>query len=330
MQSNRRFNVVWNILKILVAAALVWVLLSKTDLDQFLALRGRILLPYLVATLILYICLTLLKAFKYHLLIQQRTEYLRVLNIVVMQNALSNFFSNSAGAASYLALLKIEEKVKMGRSGLVFMITKIGDLFAVWIVMIFCSLLLWDRIVALQKIVLLLGLVVGIGFVVFFVAMFWRRWFINILSRLLTRLRLTRFSFVEQIIQALDAFAEMEQNAVFSTVFIAFGLSFLYYLLTLAWMVVSMRVFSLQVETLVIVFVSGILQLYSLVPITVFGGLGVTEVTSLYLYSLFGVDHGDLSVVLVGWRVLYYLTNLVVLIYMPVYAVFIERRLKSK
>jgi uncharacterized protein (TIRG00374 family) len=330
MSSNRRFNSIWNILKILFASVLVWYLLSKTELDQLLALRQRILVPYLIATLVLYASLTLIKAYKYHFLIQQQTEYPRVLNIVVMQNALSNFFSNSAGMASYLALLKIEEKVKMGRSGLVFIITKIGDLFAVWIVMILCSILVWERITALQNVVLLLGLLVALGFAVFFVAVFWRRWFITGLSSLLTRLRLTRFSIIEQVMQALDAFAEMEQNAVFTTVFFAFGLSFINYLFTLAWMVVSMRVFSLDVETLVIIFVSGILQLFSLIPVTVFGGLGVTEVTSMYLYSLFGVDHGEISVVLVGWRVLYYLTNLVVLIYLPVYAIFIERKMKSK
>ena len=329
MQSNRRFNIVWNILKILVAAILVWILLSKTDLNQLFALRNRILISYLIATVVLYVFLTLFKAFKYHLLIRQPTEYPRVLNIVVLQNALSNFLANSAGMASYLALLKIEEKVRMGQSGLVFVITKIGDLFAVWLVMIICSFLLWERIVALQEIVVIVEIIVGLGFVVFFMAIFWRRWFITAFNRLLTRFQLVRFSIVKQVMQTLDAFSEMEQNAVFSTVYFAIGLSILHYLLTLSWMVVSMRVFSLPLETFVIVFVSGILQLFSLVPINVFGGLGVTEVTSLYLYSLFGVNQSEISVVLVGWRILYYLTNLVVLIYLPVYAIFIERRLKS-
>ena len=327
-QSNRWFNIVWNTLKILVAAILVWILLSKTDLNQLFALHNRILISYLIATVILYIFLTLFKALKYHLLIQQPTEYPRVLNIVVLQNALANFLANSAGMASYLALFKIEENVRMGQSGLVFVITKIGDLFAVWFVMIICSFLLWHRIVAMQQIVLFLEIIVGMGFIVFFMAIFWRKWFITSLNRLLTRFQLVRFSLVKQIMQVLDAFSEMQQNTVFSIVFFAIGLSILHYLLTLSWMVVSMRVFSLQLETLVIVFISGILQLFSLVPINVFGGLGVTEVTSLYLYSLFGVNQGEISVVLVGWRILYYLTNLVVLIYLPVYAIFIERRLK--
>lgn len=329
MTSNRRFSVVWNILKILTAAILVWILLSKTDLNQLFALHNRILAPYLIATVVLYISLTLFKAFKYHMLIQQPTEYPRVLNIVVLQNALSNFLANSAGMASYLALLKVEEKVRMGQSGLVFIITKIGDLFAVWFVMIICSFFVWERITALQEIVVLLEIIVGVGFIVFLMAIFWRSWFITGLNRLLTRLHVVRFSLIKQIMQTLAAFSEMEQNTVFRIVFLAIGLSILHYLLTLSWMVVSMRVFSLQLETLVIVFVSGILQLFSLVPINVFGGLGVTEVTSLYLYSLFGVNESEISVVLVGWRILYYLTNLVVLIYLPIYAIFIERKLKS-
>jgi len=329
MASNRRFNIIWNILKILTAAVLVWILLSKTDLEQLFALHDRILPPYLIATVVLYISLTLFKAFKYHVLIQQPTEYPRMLNIVVLQNALSNFFANSAGMASYLALLKVEEKVKLGQSGLVFIITKIGDLFAVWLVMILCSLLVWDRIAPLREMIVLLEIAVGAGFTVFFMAILWRSWFITGLNRLLARLNLLRFSVVKQIMQTLAAFSEMQQNTVFSIVLLALGLSVLHLLLTLAWMVVSMRVFSLQLETVFIVFVSGILQLFSLVPINVFGGLGVTEITSLYLYSLFGVNESEISVVLIGWRILYYLTNLVVLIYLPIYTIFIEPRLRS-
>ena len=329
MSTDRRFNIIWNILKILIAVVLAGSVILETDLHELMALREQILLPYLIATFVLYSSLTFFKAFKYQILLQQQTSYSRILNIVVMQNALSNFVANSVGMASYLTLLKVEEKVKMGRSGLVFLITKIGDLFAVWVVMIVSTALFWVWITELHRIVVALETIIGAGFTIFFAALLYRRPFISILNSLLQRFRLTRFSFVEQGTQVLDAFAEMEQGSILRIVFVAFGLSIVNYMVTLLWMVASMRALNLQADTWVIVFVTGVLQLFSFLPVNIFGGLGVTEVTSLYLYSLFGVAQDGLNAILVGWRVLYYLANLFVLIYLPFYTVFIEPHLKQ-
>jgi uncharacterized membrane protein YbhN (UPF0104 family) len=330
MSSDRRFNSIWNIIKILIAVVLAGYVLARTDLNELISLGGQIVPALLFATFILYASLTVFKAFKYQVLLQQETSYWRVLNVVVMQNALSNFLANSVGIASYLTLLKVEEKVRFGRSGLVFLITKIGDLFAVWVVMVLCSILFWSRIVELHQVVLILETIIGLGFIFFFAALFFRRFFISLFNSFLQRLHLTRIPLVGDVTQVLDAFAEMGERNILRVVFIAFGLSLLYYLVTLTWMVVSMRAFGFDAETWVIVFVSGALQLFSFFPVTIFGGLGVTEVTSLYLYSLFGVEQVGLTAILVGWRVLYYLTNLFVLAYLPFYTLWIEHRLRPR
>jgi uncharacterized membrane protein YbhN (UPF0104 family) len=330
MSSDRRINFVWNAVKILFSGSLVWYFLSWVNLNELFSVRERINPVYLAVTVFLYVVLTLFKAYKYQVLIQQKTKYLRVLNIVIIQNALSNFLMNSAGVASYFALLRFEEKVKLRRSGLVFAITKIGDLFSIWVVSIICSWLLWDRILVLRTIILVSLIVFGLGFVVFFAGLFWRKGFILLINRVLTSVRLTRFLFFRDVENALISFSEMPHGLVFEIVLKAFGLSFLYYLLTLLWMVVSMKAFQLPADSLVILFVSCILQLLSMIPVNVFGGLGITEITSLYLYSLFGIAQNELSIVLVGWRIFFYITNLIVVLYLPIYAIFIERNISSE
>ena len=55
-------------------------------------------------------------------------------------------------------------------------------------------------------------------------------------------------------------------------------------------------------------------------PITIFGSLGVSEVTSLYLYELFGFSQDLMSPILLAWRAVFYLMNLFVLLYLPLYA----------
>lgn len=330
MSTNNRFNLIWNALKILVAVVLVRYVFSQTNLNEFLSLRERIVIPYLVATILLYSILTILKAFKYQILLQQNTQYLRVLNVVVLQNAISNFFANSVGIASYMAMLKVEENVKIGKSGLVFLIIKIGDLFAVWLVMLVFGVLYWDQISAVRQAFVLAEVLIGIGLAFFFGVLFFRSFFVNSFSKWMERLGLTRFSLIRQVIQAIQAFAEMEHKAMMRIVSIAFGLSLFYYFFTLGWQVVSMYTFGLHVQVWVIIFVSGILQLFSMLPINIFGGIGITEATAFYLYPLFGANQDELSLILLGWRILYYLTNLIVLIYLPIYTVFIERRMRPK
>jgi uncharacterized membrane protein YbhN (UPF0104 family) len=330
MSSDRRFNTIWNVFKILIAVTLAGYVFTRTDLNELISLGGQLVPHLIVATFLLYTSLTLFKAVKYQILLQQRTSYWRVLNVVVMQNALSNFLANSVGIASYLTLLKVEEKVRLGRSGLVFLITKIGDLFAVWVVMVISTALFWERIAELHQVVLILEAVIGAGFVFFFAALFFRKFFISIFNSFLQRFHLIKLPFVGDVAQVLDAFAEMEERNILRIVFIAFGLSLVYYMFTLLWMVTSLRAFGLEAETWVIVFVSGALQLFSFFPVTIFGGLGITEVTSLYLYSLFGVEQEGLTAILVGWRVLYYLANLFVLTYLPFYTLLIERKIKPR
>ncbi len=331
MLSNRKIGTAWNLLKILFAIILVAYFLSWVDLDELYDLWNRIRMPHLLATVALYSALTFFKAYIYRqILIEKRTRYPRVLNIVVLQNSISNFLATSAGLASYLALLRLEENVKIRQSGLTFLIIKLGDLFAVWALSIVCSFLLWNRVEELHTAILFFLILVGVGFVVFFLALFWRRVFISTTNRIMRSLKLTRFSFFAQVINALDAFAEMPQGMVFHIVYKAFGLSFIYNLITMAWMVVSMNAFQMPIDTLSVIFVSCILQLFSMIPVNVFGGLGITEVTSLYLYSLLGVPSDELSIILVGWRVFYYLTNLLLVLYLPIYALLIAPKIPTE
>ncbi len=134
-----------NLLKALLALALIWVVFSKTNFSEVWSLRAGLSLPWTLATLLLYLLLTFLKAFQYHSMFEGQTSYPRVVSIVVWQNALSNFVAAGAGVASYFALFKTEENIKFGRSTLVFLMTKAGDLFSVWAVLVVSSLLRRDR-----------------------------------------------------------------------------------------------------------------------------------------------------------------------------------------
>lgn len=314
-----------NLIKALLALILIWLVFSKTNFSEVLALRDKISFPWLAWTFLLYVSLTFFKAFQYYFLIDRKTPYLRVVSIVVWQNALTNFVAAGAGVASYLALFKAEENVKFSRATLAFLITKVGDLFSVWVVFIVCNVFLWDEMALFHSISFFLIGSIGLGLLFFGAIIVFRRRFISWLGFVFKKIRLTKFSLAQKSMGILSALAMQDPVTIYKTVGQAFTLSFVYYLMTLAWMMAGMRMLAAPVSGWSIIFVSCILQLVSIVPITIFGSLGVTEFTSLYLYEIFGVSQTVMSPVLLAWRVIFYLTNLLVLLYLPVHALFFSK-----
>jgi len=59
-------------------------------------------------------------------------------------------------------------------------------------------------------------------------------------------------------------------------------------------------------------------------PVSVFGGLGITETSALYFWSFFELPENVLAPALIGIRVIFYLFNLIPLIYLPAYSVWIK------
>lgn len=315
----------WSIAKIILALILVWFVLSKTDLAQLYALRERISLPWLALTLLLYFSLTLLKTLQYYFLIGRRVDYPQVLNIVVVQNAISNFIATSAGIASYLALFRVEQGVKVSRAALAFLLAKVGDLISIWLFMLVSSLLVWPLVASFHSLILLSLSFIGVAILGFFAAVFLRQKFVSVLAWFVEKLKLSRLGFVNKLMDLLASLAEQEHGFVFRMVGTGIAFSLIYMTVTMLWLYASLQTFSFEIQFLQVVFVNIFMQLISYLPIQVFGGLGVNETTSLYLYGIFNFPQTELAATLIGTRLLFYLTNLAVLLYLPVHTLFFSR-----
>jgi hypothetical protein len=112
-----------SLLKIIFAILLIGIVLSNTELDQIKNVWANISVGWVILSFFLFTLLTLLKAFQYYILINEEVTYPQILNLVVWQNAVSNFFASSAGVASYLTLFHVEYGVKVGRAAIVFLLT---------------------------------------------------------------------------------------------------------------------------------------------------------------------------------------------------------------
>ena len=321
-ESRRLSSTLWNILKIILALVLVGFVLSYTDLTQLFALRERISLPWLAVGIVLYFILTLLKAWQYYFLIGRRVNYPQVLNIVVVQNAISNFIATGAGIASYLALFRVEQGVKFSSAALAFVLAKIGDLISIWSFMLIASWFVWTQVDTLHSLIIILLTLIGSLILIFFVAVFLRQRFVSLLRAIVDRARLSRFGIVAKGMDVMQTLAEQEHGFVFRIVGLDILFSLIYMTVTMTWIYASLKTFSFEISILFVVFVNVFMQLVSYLPIQVFGGLGVNETTMLYVYSFFYLPQAELAAVLIANRMLFYLTNLLVLLYLPLYTLF--------
>jgi uncharacterized membrane protein YbhN (UPF0104 family) len=311
----------WAALRALIAVLLIGFVISKTDLPGLFALRERLSAAWLAAALASYLALTVLKALQYYFLIGRRVPYPQVLNIVVIQNGISNFIAPGAGIASYLTLLRVEQGVKLSRAALAFLLTKVGDLISIWLFLLASSLFIWPQVAALHGLIAVLLTVIGGAILVFFAAVILRRKFMPPVRALADRIPRGSLGIVDQALDFLQSVAGQDQGFVMRMLGTGVLFSLIYMAVTMVWVYAGLRAFSFEAGALPVVFVNTLMQLISYLPIQIFGGLGVTETGLLYLYGNFGFPQTELAAVLIGARVLFYLTNLIVLLYLPLHAV---------
>lgn len=329
-QTTGAKNLLWSAAKIIIGFLLIIFVVSRAGLSEITALIAQVSWGWLGFTFILFSLLSLLKAWQYHVLFDSDFPYSQILSVVILQNAISNFVASSAGVAAYLTMLRADQGIKIGRSASVFVITKVGDLIAIWLGLIISLLFVWQQVDAVHNLILFLLALIGAGLTVFGAIIFLRRKFVDVLSRMIEKTGLMKFQLIQRLLVLAGTLADIEQKNVLRIMLTACGLSCTYLILTFAWTYSSLHTFNLPVTIWVVIFVSCMLQLLSIIPIQVFGGLGVSEAASLYFFGLFGFSQGQLAAVLIGQRILFYLTNLTVLLYLPLHALFLNRPVKKE
>jgi uncharacterized membrane protein YbhN (UPF0104 family) len=328
-EEPRQKRIPWNILKVILALIFTGFVLSKTNFQGLFALRNQISAGWLISVFLLFGSLTILKSLQYYFLIGRQVSYSEILNIVIIQNAISNFIATSAGIASYIAMFSAGQGVNMSKSTLVFVLAKICDLIAIWLFLAVAVIMTWSQIVPFHSLVIFILTVIGLALVVFFVAIFFRQKFTGLLVAILNRLNLMRIAIVSKSMGTMLALVEQEQSFIFRIINVGILFSTFYMLVTLAWLYASLRAFSFEIDVLPTVFVNSLLQLISYIPVQIFGGLGITEASMLYFYGPFNLPEAEITTVLVANRLLFYLANLVVLLYLPVGKFLFGRSRKS-
>jgi uncharacterized membrane protein YbhN (UPF0104 family) len=317
-------SLVWNVLKILLALGLVFFVLSKTDVAELSSTLQSASIFWLIVSAVLFVLLTLLKTLQYYTLMRHELTYAQVLNLIVWQNAVSNFFLAGAGILTYITTTRMEHEMKVSRSVTIFFLTKVGDLTAIWLALGISSRLVWSQIGILQIPILILLAGIGIVLAGFFLTILYRQRFVFTLDRILTRLGALKIKLIEKGMSDLRSLATVKQARILNLFGRLLLYSLLYLAITISWMYANLAIFHLQLNIPAVIFVSVLMQLVSYFPISVFGGLGINETSALYFWSFFDVSQDVLAPALIGIRIVFYLFNMIPLIYLPVYSTFLR------
>lgn len=308
---------IWNITKILIAVVLIGFVISTTDIQQLELTWKSLSQDWLLASVLLFFLMIIVKTLQYRALINPNLSFWNVLNITVLQNAISNFVSNAAGVATYAAMFKEDHGVKLSRSALAFVLIKVGDLFAILVILVSSLLFVWPSVEPLHGLLLILSIGIFAVLAVFICTLVFRQWFVEVLRKFLEWIRLIRIVVVQRLLSTLEAICLLDHAHVIRLLVKVLIYSSLYFFVTVSWAITVVYAFNIDIELPGILFISGMQQIISFIPIQVFGGIGVTEVSSMVLYGFFGIPQSEISAALLGIRIYNTLLNGLSLLYIP-------------
>ena len=311
MEFNK--HLIWQILKLVTAFALIAAVVSEVNLESMVVLWQRISLPWFLLSIFAFYAVLWSMARRYWVLIGTRITFHELLHIVLYQNIMGNLIATAAGAAWYVGILRNKHDIQLTNGLLSLLLARFGDLLTLLVSLSFATLVVWQQIPTLHVVVTVVIFLLMAVALLSLLLLVLRRQLVEIAGRILGKCDLHKKVVVGRIFAGLTAFSNQEIDQSRLSIGPLTG----YSVLTLGTMLLfaysSLQIFGVRIDIWPVIFVVSLTQIMTLVPIQVFGGLGLYDFTYLYLYGLFGMHGSQFAAVVVGLRLCFYLTNLVLL-----------------
>lgn len=311
---------VWGLLKILMAVALAGFVISNIQPSDLGKLIGRISVPWLIVGVAALVCTTWCLTVRYWILLERQVPLPQMLGIVILQNGLTSFVASAAGLASYLVTLRGEYGISVRRGVMSLLIARWGDVLAIDAALAISSWVLWPQIAPLRAMVTVLLVGITGGLLVLCIPIILPQPTSVAIHKLVRATRLNRVDFMDRTAQRLIMELDADAGKMRRSLLPLTGYSCLIFVLMTCWVYAVVRAFALPIDIWSIAFVGALTQLMTVIPIQVFGGLGVFDVTSMYLYGLFDIAQPESALFIVSLRAILYLVNGLLLLYLPVMA----------
>ncbi len=243
-------------------------------------------MPWLLASLFYIPASIALVAWRYRLLVNGRVAYPAMLRLVVFQGAISTFLANAAGSLSFMGILARVYKVPAELALQSTVIARAGDMCASLLVAALLCAAAWHRLAAFHTLILFaMALSVAILLALAITVVAVRRADRESLSEG----NATGASMWQKLAGFCARVARLD-SAYLSAVLPGTLLQSLALQAVVAVaMYLNARAFGLEIGFFEAALVGIASSFLASVPITVFGGLGVYEVSTVVLFAAFGV-----------------------------------------
>lgn len=308
----------WTGFKILLALVLIVVLFARTSPTEILDVWQRASLVWLLGSFLFFYATFWAMAQRYWLLIGRRIPFSNLLGLVIFQTVLGNLVATSAGAISYVVMLRARYNIRATTGVSSLILSRLGDAVVVWLALLVAVGFVWGQVQSLHW--LLVALMLGLGGILLACAsvLIWRERLVHLVERILAKTPLAKSAVLHSLVEKASALAQISTAELVQLGLRAAFWSFAIFAINFAFAICNVAMFHVPIGMPQLLFLYVFTLLLGILPIQVFGGLGVYEVSMVFLYGMFGIDAAYITPILLSWRVLFYVMNLLVLVYLPI------------
>jgi uncharacterized protein (TIRG00374 family) len=312
---SNRWPAIWLAAKISLALGLAYILISSVSLSDIQSMGEQLYLPWLIPSILCYISYLYLSARRSWNLLLRSVPFNQVMWITSVQSVIGNFIATTAGITSYVALLRGRHQIGLTQSLGSIIISRLIDLFLITFVFIITMILSWKDVQSIHFYLIITTFIVVFSTIFATLILFWNKKIVQAIkpfnghkNRILSGIS-TQISVIADKVSDI----EPEKKRLFFRISITNSLAI--FIVQALFGYCNMNLFGIDIAFHEMLFVMSTGLFISLIPIQVFGGLGVSEATNFYLYGLFVPNHAILIPFLLANRVYFYLLNLLIVPY---------------
>jgi uncharacterized protein (TIRG00374 family) len=301
----------WMFMKIGLAVALTAIVLMQTNLQDIMATLQRASFGWLLIAVLAFLLNVGMTAWRAGYLLGGRVPSRALLESTIVQTSIGNLVATGAGMVAYVSLLRQKKHAPIASSVTSLILARVADVF-VLSVLLGSVTILWSESKPVRwfAVILCSG---GLMICAVAMAALWRRkWIIAQIHWISNRLGLLRFTAVGRAIDLLDRLAKDHSTTRIGPVLCYTAVnqvaSWLFF-----WS--CLQAFNLALNPWASVLILSLIQLITVIPVQVVGGLGIFDATTIYLLGLFSISTTIAAPVLVGYRIVFYVCNLLLLLF---------------
>ena len=303
-------HMIWQVVKFATAFGLIAIVISEVNLESVSVLWKRVSMSWFLLSIVAFYGSIWFMARRYWSLIGTQISFKELFHFVIYQTIMGNMITTAVGAAWYVGALRNEGKIRITRSLFSLVAARFGDLVTLLVTLVIATLVVWRHVPTLQVlIIVVISVLTGVALIGVLTLIFRRR-VVAFIGQVIDKRNLRGKSFLNRTLHQLTSFLNQEAAQYRQSIgpFSIYSVLILLSMLIFAYS--SLQIFGVRIEIWPVVFVVALTQIMSFLPVQVFGGLGIYDITYLHLYGIFGMDRSEFAAVIIGLRLCYYVANL--------------------